>query len=124
MDVRRATRDESTAVRNVVDGAALQRGDRDIEAAVAAGDAFVAVDSGPVLGALVLDGETIVAIAVRRRRRGQGIGRALVAAAREARPRLYATFDPDVRPFWETVGFETTGRTDAGRYRARLSSHR
>ncbi|MEF8900241.1 MAG: GNAT family N-acetyltransferase [Halovenus sp.] len=122
MEVRDATPADGVAVRNVIDGAALELGVRDLDAAILAGDASVAVESGRVLGALVLDGEEIVAVAVRRRRRDQGIGRALVATAREKRDRLFATFDPGVLPFWERVGFEVTGRTDVGRYRAR-SSH-
>lgn len=119
MEVRDATPADAVAVRNVIDGAALELGVRDLEAAILAGDVAVAVESGRVLGTLVLDGEEIVTVAVRRRRRDQGIGRALVAAARGKRDRLFATFDPDVRPFWERVGFDVTGRTDAGRYRAR-----
>lgn len=119
MEVRDATPADAVAVRNVIDGAALELGVRDLEAAILAGDVAVAVESGRVLGTLVLDGEEIVTVAVRRRRRDQGIGRALVTAARGKRDRLFATFDPDVRPFWERVGFDVTGRTDAGRYRAR-----
>jgi GNAT superfamily N-acetyltransferase len=41
----------------------------------------------------VLDGEEILAVAVRRRRRGQGIGSALVEAALEDRDELVAGFD-------------------------------
>lgn len=118
MEVRDATPADAVAVRNVIDGAALELGVRDLVAAILAGDVAVAVESGRVLGTLVLDGEEIVTVAVRRRRRDQGIGRALVAAAREKRDRLFAVFDPDVQPFWERVGFDVTSRTDAGRYRA------
>ena len=41
----------------------------------------------------VLDGEEILAVAVRRRRRGQGIGSALVEAAGDRREELVAEFD-------------------------------
>jgi len=48
----------------------------------------------------------IQAIAVRPRRRGQGIGTALVEAAAEAVGPLVAAFDDDLRPFYEQMGFE------------------
>jgi len=120
MGVREATPDDALAVRTVVDGAALWRGVDDLDATIAEGDVLVAAEAGRVLGALVLDGQRVAAIAVRRRRRDQGLGRALVGAARERRECLCASFDPSVRPFWEAVGFEVTGRTDDGRYCARF----
>lgn len=48
----------------------------------------------------------IVAVAVRPGRRGQGIGSALVSAAASRREELVAGFDSDVRPFYESLGFE------------------
>ena len=48
----------------------------------------------------------IDAVAVRRARRGRGTGSALVRAAAERHPRLTAEFDPSVRPFYESIGFE------------------
>ena len=54
----------------------------------------------------MLDGEEIVAVAVRPGRRGQGVGTALVEAAADRRERLTAGFDPGVRPFYESLGFE------------------
>ncbi|ELZ03196.1 N-acetyltransferase GCN5 [Natrialba chahannaoensis JCM 10990] len=51
----------------------------------------------------------IAAIAVRRRHRGQGIGRALVTGVLESESeserRVTAHFDADVRPFYESLGF-------------------
>jgi len=48
-------------------------------------DALVALDDATgeaaILGTLVLDGTAIAAVAVRPRRRGQGVGTALVRAA-------------------------------------------
>ncbi len=77
-------------------------------------DVLVAVDDGRLLGALVLtpdeNGQHIDAIAVRPNRRGQGIGRALVETASTSTDRLTAAFDRDVRPFYESLGFEICER--------------
>jgi GNAT superfamily N-acetyltransferase len=53
------------------------------------------------------------AVAVRRARRGQGIGAALVRTAAERHARLTAAFDSDVRPFYESLGFEISEREDS-----------
>jgi GNAT superfamily N-acetyltransferase len=113
--VRAATARELPAVLNVLDGAALRTDAGRVREAIDRGDALVAVarddtatgdaDGTRVLGALVLDGPEITAVAVRRRRRGQGIGRALVEAAAARRERLVAECDPNVAPFWRTLGF-------------------
>jgi GNAT superfamily N-acetyltransferase len=117
MFVREATREERPAVLNVLDGAMLATdgvGER-----IAAGAVLVAVaENGErVLGALVLDGTHIEAVAVRRRRRGQGIGTALVEAAADRRERLTAEFDADVRPFYEHLGFSIEPTETDGRFR-------
>jgi sulfur carrier protein ThiS/ribosomal protein S18 acetylase RimI-like enzyme len=61
---------------------------------------------GAPVGALVRDGDRVTAVATRRRHRDRGVGSALIAAALETRGRLVATFDPDVRPFYESLGFD------------------
>ena len=109
MEVRRAA-DETAAVRGILDAAMLRIED----AALEEGTTLVAVE-GRLLGALVLDGEEIVAVAVRPGRRGQGVGTALVEAAAARRERLTAGFDPGVRPFYESLGFEI--ECDDGRCR-------
>lgn len=109
--VREATVPELPAVLNVLDGGALQTDSGRVRSAIDRGDVLVAVagDEGErVVGALVLDGAEIRSVAVRRRRRGQGIGSALVGAAATFRERLVAEFDPGVRPFWDAVGFDVT----------------
>lgn len=95
--------DRATAL-GIVDMAGLQV-DRE---AVMAGEreVLVAVTDGRVLGALVLDGERIEAVAVRPGRQGQGIGSALVAAAYARRGRLVAEFDDSVLDFYEILGFD------------------
>ena len=136
MEVREATAADRTGALNVLDGAALSVDHDRFRTAIAAGDVLVALadggstsrasrassgdspdDEGTVLGALVLDGERIAAVAVRRRRRGQGVGTALVEAAADRRRRLVADFDEGVRPFYESLGVDVEAGEDAGRYR-------
>lgn len=124
--VREARRSELAAVLNVLDGAALETDADSVRESIDRGDVLVAVsdaedgaDDETVLGALVLVGQEIEAIAVRRRRRGQGIATALVAAAAERRERLVAEFDAGVQPFYEALGFDIEP-LDGERYRGRL----
>jgi len=78
-------------------------------------------DLSAVLGALVLEGREITGVAVRRRRRDQGIGRRLVEAAAARRGTLVAEFDAAVRPFYEALGFVVESVGD-GRFRGRLDA--
>lgn len=118
MHVREATAGDLPAVMNVLDGAVLDV----TPAAVREGTTLVAVEEERVLGALVLSGAQIRAVAVRRARRGQGIGTALVAAAADRRERLVATFDPDVRAFYEALGFAVREADEPGRLRGVLDA--
>lgn len=116
MHVRRARPDEVPTVATVLDAAMLESGD--LRPRVDASDVYVAVDGGTVLGAAVVvpparapawarergTDAHLSAVAVRRRRRGQGIGSALVAAVAE-RGRVTAAFDAAVRAFYESLGF-------------------
>lgn len=115
MVVREARPDERDVALNVLDAAMLES-DRVDEGAL-----LVAVKGESVVGALLLVGERIDAVAVRRRRRGQGVGSALVKAASERRERLVAGFDPDVRPFYESLGFSVVESED-GRLRGERES--
>lgn len=146
--VREATREDRPAVLNVLDAAMLDT--EGVEASLANGDALVAVEEDRVLGALALvdvdegtspgernpassvhgDGEPpssereaarlVHAVAVRRARRGQGIGSALVVAAAE-RTDLVAEFDGRNRPFYRSLGFEIE-RIGPDRFRGRRRS--
>ncbi|ESP89052.1 GNAT family N-acetyltransferase [Candidatus Halobonum tyrrellensis] len=123
--VREAASDDELAVRRLLDGALLERPE-DLPARIGAGDVLVSVNpsereaEGTVTGALVLDGSRVAAVAVRRRRRGRGVGSALVrAAAARVDDHLTAEFRADVRPFYESLGFEIR-RTDDDRLRGRL----
>ncbi|MFB6301831.1 MAG: GNAT family N-acetyltransferase [Haloferacaceae archaeon] len=107
VSLRRATPDDRVGVLRVIEGALLDVDADRVRERIAADEVLVAVTrEGTVVGALVRDGEDVVAVAVRRRRRRQGIGRALVGRALRAAGRLTATFDPRVRGFYEALGFE------------------
>ncbi|MEF8778339.1 MAG: GNAT family N-acetyltransferase [Natronomonas sp.] len=67
---------------------------------------LLACEDDRILGALILRGSEVEAIAVRPGRRGQGIGSMLVHEAANRRPCLSAGFDPDVRPFYTALGFD------------------
>jgi ribosomal protein S18 acetylase RimI-like enzyme len=121
--IRTADAAEVSAVRNILDGAALEIENRDLAAAIERDDVLVAVaGANPerLLGALVLIECEISAIAVRRLRRDQGIGTALVREALQRNGTLTAEFDPVVRAFWESLADEIrTGGED--RLHARIA---
>jgi GNAT superfamily N-acetyltransferase len=138
VSVREARPDELPAVLGVLDAGVLETDADSVRASIERGDVFVAVRRSeeradgtsddpadgaerdrPLLGALVLDGAEITAVAVRRRRRGQGIGTALVGGAERRRDRLVATFDANVRPFYESLGFAVEPAGEPDRYRGR-----
>lgn len=122
MQVRAAGTDRHAEILSILDAAALQTDSEQTREAIKRESVFVAIadrrggetdpEPPPVLGALVLDDSEITAVAVRPGRRGQGIGRALVARAQRSRNRLVAEFDPGVRPFWEAVGFTVSEQSE------------
>lgn len=116
--VREATVPELPDALNVLDGGGLATDAGRLRAGIDRGAVLVAVVDGErVVGALALKGDRITAVAVRRRRRDQGIGTALVEAAARRRRRLVAEFDPRVRPFWDSLGFDARPADEPGRYR-------
>jgi GNAT superfamily N-acetyltransferase len=121
--VREAAVPELPDVSNVVDGALLEADTGRLRSAIDRGAVLVAaagsdgVGEQRILGALVLDGVEFTAVAVRRRRRGQGIGTRLVEAAAKRRERLVAEFDPRVDSFWSALGFETESVPGSDRFR-------
>lgn len=119
--IREARSDELLAAVRLLEGALLEIEPEDVREAIEAGDVLVAVEGDAVRGALVLDGKRIESVAVRRRVRGQGIGSALVRAAADRSGTLTAEFDPEVREFYEALGFEIRCRE---RCRGRLSGPR
>jgi GNAT superfamily N-acetyltransferase len=118
--VREAAVADLPDVLNVVDGAALRVDVDSLRERIASGDVLVAVEEDRVLGTLVLDGDRIATVAVRRGRRDQGVGTALVEAAADRRDRLVAAFDARVRPFWESLDFEVEPADEPDRYRGVL----
>lgn len=121
MYVRESTTDDHLAARSIFDVAMLQVPEfhrAELLVAVVGGED----DPERVVGALAVHVEgrhergEIEAIAVRPRRRGQGIGTALVAAASERWRPLAAEFDEHAHPFYEAIDFEIESLND-GRYR-------
>ena len=119
----------------VLDAAMLETDSAQVAERIDAGDALVArfKKTGAVVGALVATRPEpsryhVDAVAVRRARRGRGIGSALVAAAvaraerEEAVAVVTAGFDAKLRGFYTDLGFAVVPDTEtqeAGRLRGR-----
>jgi GNAT superfamily N-acetyltransferase len=112
--IREASPRDHLGVMQVIDGANLELSAETVERRIEADRVLVADDDNRIVGALVTvardDGAHVEAVAVRRRRRGQGIGSGLVEAAAEHWTPLTAEFDPDVRPFYDDLGFDVEER--------------
>lgn len=132
--VRIAQPEDRLAVSRVLDGAMLAV--EGLPDRIAAGDVLVAVDDGTACGALVLSPEGppasegdqpldaqdcpdrwrsyphLLAIAVRRRRRDQGVGTALVRTATDRLGTLVADFEDGLQPFYESLGAELVPGTE------------
>lgn len=118
VSIRPAVVEDHATIAGVLDSAMLATDD--LAVAIEKGRVLVAVAGGRVLGALVYStadaSAHVDAIAVRRRRRGQGIGTALVRELARGRERVTAEFDAGVRPFYESLGF-TIESLDDDRFR-------
>lgn len=124
--IRTARAEESSAVRNVIDGGLLEIDTETLSDAVETGNVLVAVreddvEEETILGVLVLSDAEIRAIAVRKRRQAQGIGTALVEVAARRQDSLHAEFHARVRPFWESLGFTVEPAEEAERFLGRRS---
>ena len=124
--VEPATSEDRLDVLRVLDAAMLETDADTVDDRIAARDALLArsTRTGGVVGALVAvrpdaDRLHVDAVAVRRARRGRGIGSALVAAAvdrGESDPAVgvvTARFDADLAEFYEALGFAVDA-DDAG----------
>lgn len=142
--IRPALPHDELDVRRVLDGALLDVPDG-LDGRIRDGGVLVAVDAGGadtgsdddadetdggdtvddadgiVLGVLVLDGSHVQAIAVRRRRRGNGIGSRLVeVAAERVDGVLTADFREEIRPFYGSLGFDIEDASEDNRSHGRL----
>ncbi|WP_136717599.1 GNAT family N-acetyltransferase [Halorientalis salina] len=122
MHVQEATQEDLSAVMTVFDSAMLETDVDTVREAIDRGDVLLAVREDRILGACLLRGEEIEAIAVRQKRRDQGIATVLVEAAADDRDRLVAEFDRRVRPFWNSLGFDIEPLGGGDRYRAVLKT--
>ena len=127
--VEPATAADRLDVLRVLDAAMLETDADRVDDRIDAGDVLVArfIRTGAVVGALVATRPEpgrlhVDAVAVRRARRGRGIGSALVAAAAgraerdDAVDAVTAAFDPKLRGFYTDLGFvvDGDGRSDDG----------
>jgi GNAT superfamily N-acetyltransferase len=111
VEIRDGDADDLLDVMRVIDGSLLDIDADEVRERLDEGDVLVAETSAVrVVGALVLRGSHVAAVAVARTRRGRGIGSALIEAAARRNPRLTADFDPGVRPFYESLGFDVEER--------------
>lgn len=121
MPVRQATVDDLVPVMRLLDAAVLDTDIDVVRTRIGEADVLLHDGDGPPAGVIVLDGGTVIALAVKRARRDEGIGRRLVTAARNRRGPLTAEFDRRVRPFYESLGFDVRPLDDAAdRYRGIL----
>lgn len=116
--VRVADTEERLAVARLLDGANLDTDPEAVADRLARGHVLVVDD--PPAGALLAEprgrdadaGAHNGAVAVRRARRDQGLGSALVRAAADRWGRLTADCDRGVEAFYESVGFAIEERAD------------
>ncbi|SEA19195.1 Sulfur carrier protein ThiS (thiamine biosynthesis) [Haloplanus vescus] len=120
VSVRAATPEDHLDVMRILDGAMLDVDAATVRDRIGTGEVSVAILDDRVVGALVRDGDRVAAVATRKRRRGQGVGTALVSAAAADRDRLVAEFDPRVRPFYESLGFDIEPIAGSDRLSGRL----
>lgn len=120
MEIRLARPAELASVMNVLDGASLAIDADTVRERIGADAVWIAIADDRCLGVCVLDGREIDAIAVRRRRRGQGIGTRLVERAAAATAGdLRAEFHRRVRPFYDSLGFTIEPTDEPDRFRGR-----
>lgn len=121
--VRRARTDEAEAVIALLDAALLAFDREAVRRRVPGDRVLVAEIDERIVGAALVDGTALEAIAVRPRYRRAGVGRRLVEEALARHGRITATCDPRHRAFYESLGFVTeddgNGRVRAERLHER-----
>lgn len=111
VSIRPAVPADLPAIMTVIDGSLLAMEAATVQARINGTPerVLVADVESRIIGVLVLDRkDEIEAIAVRRARRDQGVGTALVEGATERHGTLTAAFRQSVRPFYESLDFEIT----------------
>ena len=93
-------------IMNIIDGALLQTDLKMLKTRISRRDVIVAESHTAIIGVIILAENVIDAIAVRSKRRNQGIGSALVfAAAEQIGSPLTAEFDLTSLSFYQHLGF-------------------
>lgn len=115
VDLRRGANDDVVAAMRVLQGALLDIDGSTVRDAAPDGEVLLAEEGDWVVGALVMREGHIEGVAVRRERRGQGIGSALVeTAVADEGGTVTADFRAGVRGFWKDLGFEV--EQEGGRF--------
>lgn len=124
-EIQAADSSHIRVVKALCDAGMLDISLQTIQTQTAADNVLIAVDADRIIGTCVLVpregdlGAHIEALAVRRRRQGQGIGSALVRAASNRYETLTADFSPHLRDFYEALDF-TVIKAGENRYRGIL----
>lgn len=119
--VREAILDDHEDAMFLLDGAMLDADAEAVRRRIDAGSVLLADADGRVVGVCVLDGREIDQIAVRRERRGRGVGTTLVeSAAERVDGAVAAEFGERVRAFYDSLGFEVREAESEGRFRGVL----
>lgn len=107
VELRRGTSDDVVPAMRVLQGALLDVDGSTVRDAAPDGELLIAESGDWVVGALVIRDGHIEGLAVRRKRRGEGIGSALVeAAVADEDGTVTADFRAGVRGFWRDLGFD------------------
>jgi len=113
--LRRGSNDDVVAAMRVLQGALLDVDGSTVRDAAPDGELLLAEAGDWVVGALVVRDGHIEGVAVRRKRRGEGIGSALVeAAVADEDGTVTADFRAGVRGFWKDLDFEV--EQEGGRF--------
>lgn len=116
LKVRSATTSDLSSIMNIIDGSMLQFDLKIVQSRISSEEVLVAESPTSILGILVSTGNIIETIAVRSKRRNQGIGSILVkTAAKKSDEPLVAEFDQMSLQFYQKLGFSITP-TIEGRY--------
>lgn len=105
VSVRRARPEDRPQVQALFDVAMLAFDRQDLPDRLRRGTVSVALDNDEIVGAALLAGRHIEAIAVTRSRRDEGIGRALVDAVADGGRPICAACHESVIPFYDRLGF-------------------